>query len=114
MATVGEQTPIVSNHTRDKATKAKVTLENYYSNLVSQHEERENRWVKVENHLAVKVKGQNVSHLCQGCSYIALNLIKRLNCIRNSFCYKFEILIEHKTQMCLHEPTESKVKLGAL
>lgn len=47
MATVGEQTPIVSNHTRDKATKAKVTLENYYSNLVSQHEERENRWVKL-------------------------------------------------------------------
>ena len=47
MATVGEQNPIVSNHTRDKATKAKVTLENYYSNLVSQHEERENRYVKV-------------------------------------------------------------------
>jgi len=43
MATVGEQTQVVSNHTKDKATKAKVTLENYYSNLISQNEERENR-----------------------------------------------------------------------
>ncbi|XP_065940821.1 serine/threonine-protein kinase 38-like isoform X2 [Magallana gigas] len=52
MATVGEQTPIVSNHTRDKATKAKVTLENYYSNLVSQHEERENRYRLLEQSMA--------------------------------------------------------------
>ena len=35
-----------SNHTLDKATKAKVTLENYYSNLISQHKERKHRWVK--------------------------------------------------------------------
>lgn len=47
MATVGEQQPI-SNHTKDKVTKAKVTLENYYSNLISQHEERENRYRKLE------------------------------------------------------------------
>lgn len=49
MATVGEQTiqSIISNHTKDKATKAKITLENYYSNLVAQHEERENRYSKI-------------------------------------------------------------------
>ena len=32
-----------SGHTLDKATKAKVTLENYYSNLISQHRERKHR-----------------------------------------------------------------------
>jgi hypothetical protein len=32
-----------SNHTLDKATKAKVTLENYYSNLILQHKERNHR-----------------------------------------------------------------------
>ena len=42
MAAVGE-TIQVSNHTVDKVAKAKLTLENYYSNLVTQHEERENR-----------------------------------------------------------------------
>jgi len=44
MATVGEQMQI-SNHTIDKVTRAKVTLENFYSNLIAQHEERENRLV---------------------------------------------------------------------
>lgn len=47
MATVGEQMQI-SNHTIDKVTKAKVTLENYYSNLISQHEEREHRYRHLE------------------------------------------------------------------
>ena len=42
MATVGEQFQ-VSTHTVDKVTKAKVTLENYYSNLIAQHQERESR-----------------------------------------------------------------------
>ena len=42
MATVGENVEI-SNHTIDKVTKAKVTLENYYTNLVSQNDERECR-----------------------------------------------------------------------
>ena len=32
-----------SSHTLDKATKAKVTLENYYSNLILQHRERKIR-----------------------------------------------------------------------
>lgn len=49
MATVGEQMQI-SNHTIDKVTRAKVTLENYYSNLISQHEERETRYVKMHIH----------------------------------------------------------------
>ncbi|XP_052239573.1 serine/threonine-protein kinase 38-like isoform X2 [Dreissena polymorpha] len=47
MATVGEQMQ-VSNHTIDKVTRAKVTLENYYSNLISQHEERETRYRTLE------------------------------------------------------------------
>jgi len=33
-----------SGHTLDKATKAKVHLENYYSNLITQHIERKNRY----------------------------------------------------------------------
>ncbi|KAL3841319.1 hypothetical protein ACJMK2_019481 [Sinanodonta woodiana] len=47
MATVGENVQI-SNHTIDKVTKAKVTLENYYSNLIAQHEERETRYRLLE------------------------------------------------------------------
>ena len=42
MATIGEQGP-VSTHTLDKVTKAKVTLENYYTNLINQNGERESR-----------------------------------------------------------------------
>lgn len=37
-----------SGHTLDKATKAKVTLENYYSNLVLQHVERQQRLARLE------------------------------------------------------------------
>lgn len=37
-----------SDHTLDKATKAKVTLENYYSNLITQHGERKQRLAKLE------------------------------------------------------------------
>ncbi|XP_042218979.1 serine/threonine-protein kinase tricornered-like isoform X2 [Homarus americanus] len=37
-----------SGHTLDKATKAKVTLENYYSNLIAQHLERKQRQDKLE------------------------------------------------------------------
>ena len=33
----------MSNHTKDRVTMAKVTLENFYSNLIAQHEEREMR-----------------------------------------------------------------------
>ncbi len=40
-----------SCHTLDKATKAKVTLENYYSNLISQHQERRQRWKRLEDSL---------------------------------------------------------------
>jgi serine/threonine kinase 38 len=40
-----------SGHTLDKATKAKVTLENYYSNLISQHSERKQRWMRLEESL---------------------------------------------------------------
>ncbi|XP_059491134.1 serine/threonine-protein kinase tricornered isoform X1 [Neocloeon triangulifer] len=40
-----------SGHTLDKATKAKVTLENYYSNLIAQHIERKKRLAKLEESL---------------------------------------------------------------
>lgn len=40
-----------SSHTWDKATKAKVTLENYYSNLISQHLERKQRLQRLEESL---------------------------------------------------------------
>nr|CAD7457756.1 unnamed protein product [Timema tahoe] len=41
--TATESTIRFSGHTLDKATKAKVTLENYYSNLIAQHIERKQR-----------------------------------------------------------------------
>jgi len=44
MATISEPMQI-SPHTVDKVAKAKLTLETYYSNLVTQHAERENRYV---------------------------------------------------------------------
>ena len=47
----GEVPPNFSGHTLDKATKAKLTLENYYSNLVSQHRERRQRWERLEETL---------------------------------------------------------------
>lgn len=34
----------MSNHTRERVTMAKMTLENFYSNLIAQHEEREMRY----------------------------------------------------------------------
>ncbi|TRY71029.1 hypothetical protein TCAL_10107 [Tigriopus californicus] len=40
-----------SCHTLDKATKAKVTLENYYSNLIAQHQERRQRRQRLEESL---------------------------------------------------------------
>ncbi|KAI5700595.1 hypothetical protein M8J76_014283 [Diaphorina citri] len=40
-----------SGHTLDKATKAKVTLENYYSNLIAQYVERKQRQAKLEESL---------------------------------------------------------------
>lgn len=43
--TATENTIRFSVHTLDKATKAKVTLENYYSNLIAQHVERKQRFV---------------------------------------------------------------------
>ena len=40
--------PNFSGHTLDKATKAKLTLENYYSNLISQQRERKERFRRLE------------------------------------------------------------------
>lgn len=33
----------LSDHTVDKANKAKITLQTYYSNLIEQHLDRQNR-----------------------------------------------------------------------
>ncbi|XP_076862649.1 serine/threonine-protein kinase 38-like isoform X2 [Brachyhypopomus gauderio] len=38
----------MSNHTRERVTVAKLTLENFYSTLLTQHEEREMRQMKLE------------------------------------------------------------------
>ncbi|KAM9785833.1 serine/threonine-protein kinase 38 isoform 2-T2 [Neosynchiropus ocellatus] len=38
----------MSNHTKERVTMAKMTLENFYSNLIAQHEEREMRQQKLE------------------------------------------------------------------
>ena len=43
-----------SDHTLDKATKAKLTLENYYSNLITQHRERQDRLKRLEESLSDK------------------------------------------------------------
>ena len=43
MAMIGEQGQ-VSTHTMDKVTMVKVTLENYYSNLICQNGDRESRY----------------------------------------------------------------------
>ncbi|XP_072305449.1 serine/threonine-protein kinase 38 isoform X2 [Eucyclogobius newberryi] len=40
--------PSMSNHTKERVNMAKVTLENFYSNLIAQHEEREMRQQKLE------------------------------------------------------------------
>lgn len=47
--TATQDTIRFSGHTLDKATKAKVTLENYYSNLIAQHIERKQRYVAFKN-----------------------------------------------------------------
>jgi len=51
MTTSAESPLRFSCHTLDKATKAKVTLENYYSNLISQHRERKERLRRLEESL---------------------------------------------------------------
>jgi serine/threonine kinase 38 len=44
----------LSLHTSEKATKAKVTLENYYSNLLVQHKERKQRFAELEGSMAAE------------------------------------------------------------
>ena len=59
-ASVEEQTVNFSNHTLDKATKAKLTLENYYSNLITQHRERQERLRRLEESLNDKGLDESV------------------------------------------------------
>merc|ERR1719208_521396 len=51
MSTSADSPLRFSCHTLDKATKAKVTLENYYNNLISQHRERRDRLKRLEESL---------------------------------------------------------------
>lgn len=41
---------LMSNHTKERVTMAKVTLENFYSTLITQHEEREMRYTHTLRH----------------------------------------------------------------
>ena len=52
-----------SGHTLDKATKAKLTLENYYNNLISQHRERRDRLKRLEESLNDKGLSETVSRI---------------------------------------------------
>lgn len=55
-----------SDHTLDKATKAKVTLENYYSNLIAQHGERKQRLAKLEASLKDETLTETQKQVCGG------------------------------------------------
>ncbi|CAB4066333.1 STK38 [Lepeophtheirus salmonis] len=57
--------PRFSDHTWDKATKAKVTLENYYNNLISQHKERRGRLLRLEESLKDEPESQKLEKLQQ-------------------------------------------------
>jgi len=60
MSTSAESPLRFSCHTLDKATKAKVTLENYYNNLISQHRERRDRLKRLEESLNDKGLSETV------------------------------------------------------
>lgn len=47
-STIQQSSARLSGHTLDKATKTKVHLENYYSNLITQHLERRHRQERLE------------------------------------------------------------------
>ncbi|XP_076265016.1 serine/threonine-protein kinase tricornered isoform X2 [Rhynchophorus ferrugineus] len=60
--TATENTIRFSVHTLDKATKAKVTLENYYTNLIAQHVERKQRLAKLEESLKDESLSEEQKH----------------------------------------------------
>merc|ERR1719208_551978 len=60
MSTSADSPLRFSCHTLDKATKAKVTLENYYNNLISQHKERRDRLKRLEESLNDKGLSETV------------------------------------------------------
>merc|ERR1712141_463824 len=69
-----------SSHTWDKATKAKVTLENYYSNLISQHLERKQRLQRLEESLKDEPEEQKsekrAQHAVKGTEFLRLKRSK--------------------------------------
>ena len=63
MSSTAESPVKFSCHTLDKATKAKVTLENYYNNLISQHRERRDRLKRLEESLNDKGLSETVRRI---------------------------------------------------
>lgn len=62
--TAAENSIRFSDHTIDKATKAKVTLENFYSNLITQHGERKQRLAKLEASLKDEALTESQKQVC--------------------------------------------------
>ena len=56
----GDLPPNFSGHTLDKATKAKLTLENYYNNLISQQRERRERMRRMEVFYSIILFGRKI------------------------------------------------------
>lgn len=59
-----------SNHTLEKVAKTKATLESFYANLITQHQERKNRWKVLEMNmqqqgLTEEEKKESRSHLAK-------------------------------------------------
>ncbi|XP_020630733.1 serine/threonine-protein kinase 38-like [Orbicella faveolata] len=54
-----------SNHTLEKVAKAKATLESFYANLISQHQERQNRWKVLE--MNMEQQGLTEEEVCVNC-----------------------------------------------
>ena len=55
---------VVSDHTKEKATRAKVTLENYYANLIAQHQERESRMKVLERSMEEEGLSEDQKQVC--------------------------------------------------
>lgn len=78
--TAAENSIRFSDHTIDKATKAKVTLENFYSNLITQHGERKQRLAKLEASLKDEALTESQKQVCH---YLWDFCLQSINIITN-------------------------------
>jgi len=75
----------LSSHTLEKVKKAKVTIETFYSNLVNQHIERENRIQALEKSMTQEgVSDEQVSINYQTCLVFSIYLFYG--------CHKFKVV----------------------